>query len=209
MRRGWWSGGFAMALVWGLCSAAHAQAQAQSPVDPRAAFRACDAHAFLALSIARNYLMSDRNRGLVMPQVEGSPLGRAMAEDLFERVESGAIKHPGQFAADTLFKCAGEMKLRVGATREHAAVCFTRTDVAFLLHTERSKGTERQRAVSNVSAKLTSRSLYPMGLIAQVTEAVYTPAQLPNLQQLMGAVAWGCIHQRPGAASAASTASSR
>jgi hypothetical protein len=204
MRRGWWFGQLAMALVWGLCSAAQAQAQAKNAVDPRAAFRACDAHAFLALGIARNYLMSDRNRSLVMPQVEGSPMGRAMAEELFDRVESGQIKHPGQFAADTLFKCAGEMKLRVGATREHAAVCFTRTDVAFLLHTERGKGSEKQKAVSNVSAKLTARNLYPMSLISQVSDAVYTPPQLPDLQHLMGAVAWGCINQRPGAASAAS-----
>jgi hypothetical protein len=207
MRRGWWLvSKWAVALVWSLCSATLAQAQAQAPnkVDPRDAFRACDAHAFLALSIARNYLMSDRNRSLVMPQVEGSPMGRAMAEELFDRVESGEIKHPGQFAADTLFKCAGELKLRVGATRERAAVCFTRTDVAFLLHTERGKGIEKQKAVSNVSAKLTARNLYPMSLISQVSEAVYTPPQLPNLQRLMGAVAWGCIHQRPRAASAAS-----
>jgi len=205
MRRGWWFGKLTMALFWGLCSAAQAQAQTKkSTVDPRDAFRACDAHAFLALSIARNYLMSDRNRGLVMPQVEGSPMGRAMAEELFDRVESGEIKHPGQFAADTLFKCAGEMKLRVGATREHAAVCFTRTDVAFLLHSERVKGSAKQKAVSNVSAKLTARSLYPMSLIGQVSEAVYTPPQAPELRRLMGSVAWGCINQRPAAASAAS-----
>jgi hypothetical protein len=204
MRRGWWLGKLAMVLVSGLCSTAQAQVQAKNTADPRDAFRACDAHAFLALSIARNYLMSDRNRSLVMPQVEGSPMGRAMAEELFDRVEAGEIKHPGQFAADTLFKCAGELKLRVGTTREHAAVCFTRTDVAFLLHTERGKGSEKQKAVSNVSARLTARSLYPMSLISQVSDAVYTPPQLPNLQQVMGAVAWGCIKQRPGAASAAS-----
>jgi hypothetical protein len=190
-----------VALLWiGTGVSVHAQ----NRIDPREAFRACDARAFLALSIARNYLMSDRNRALVMPQVEASPMGRAMAEDLFDRVESGAIKHPGQFAADTLFKCAGESNLRVGTTREHAAICFTRTDVAFLLHTERSKGTPQQKAVSNVSAKLTARSLFPMSLISQVSQAVYTPTQLPDLQRLMGAVAWGCIHRPPAAASAAS-----
>jgi hypothetical protein len=152
--------------------------------------------------MARNYLMSDRNRALVTPQVEGSPVGQVMAEDLFRRVESGEIRHPGQFAADTLFKCAAELKLRVGASKEQAAVCFTRTDVALLLHAERINKAERQKAVSKVSATLKSRTLYPMSLINQVAEAVYRPAQAPDLRQLMGAMAWGCIHRAPAAASA-------
>jgi len=183
----------------------HAASQAQPNDSARQAFRACDAQAFLALNMARNYLMSDRNRGLVAPLVEGSDIGRAMADELFDRVERGEIRHPGQFAADALFKCARDLKLRVGASKEHAAVCFTRTDVALLLHTERTKGTPRQKAVSDVVSKLTVRSLYPMSLISQVSDAVYTPPQAPDLRQLMGSLAWRCIHQRPaGAASAAS-----
>ena len=144
--------------------------------------------------MARNYLRSDRNRALVMPQVEGSEIGRKMAEELFDRVERGEIRHPGQFAADTLFNCARDLKLRVGTSKEHAAVCFTRTDVAFLLHVERVQGTPRQKALANVSGKLTLRTLYPMSLIQQVAEAVYQPQKTPELQPLMGAVAWGCIH---------------
>jgi len=202
MQWGWLRGWSIVMVV--LALSAGTTARAQSTAASRDAFRACDAQAFLALNIARNYLMSNRNRDLVLPQVESSPIGRAMAEDLFQRVETGEIRHPGQFAADTLFKCAGELKLRVGAAREHAAVCFTRTDVAFLLHVERSKGTERQKAVSNVSSKLTLRTLYPRELINQVAEAVYKPAQPPDLRQLMGAVAWGCIHRPPVPASAAS-----
>lgn len=188
-----------LALAGALCL--HAAAPAQPRESARDAFRACDAQAFLALNIARNYLMSNRNRSLVMPHVEGSAIGRAMAEDLFDRVDRGEVKHPGQFAADTLFKCADELKLRVGTTRERAAVCYTRTDVAVLLHGERRKGTERQKAVSGLLKKLTSRELYPMSLVSQVSEAVYAPSELPDLNRLMGAVAWGCINQR-GAASA-------
>ncbi|HEX6722545.1 MAG TPA: hypothetical protein VF107_13350 [Burkholderiaceae bacterium] len=184
-----------------LCGTLPAHAQAGDAA--RDAFRACDAQAFLALNIARNYLMSDRNRGLVMPQVEGSEIGRAMAEDLFDRVDRGQIRHPGQFAADTLFKCARELNLRVGASKEQAAVCFTRTDVPLLLHAERVKGTARQKALANVSGKLTQRTLYPMSLIQQVADAVYRPEKVPDVQQLMGAVAWGCINSgAPGAASA-------
>jgi hypothetical protein len=200
-------------LAAGAATSARAQAQSGRQHD---AFRACDAQAFLALSIARNYLMSNRDRSLVMPYVEGSTLGRAMAEDLFDRVESGEIRHPGQFAADTLFKCAGDLKLRVGASKEHAAVCFTRTDVAVLLDGERSKGTPRQKAVANVSAKLTARTLYPMGLINQVAEAIYTPPKAPELRQVMGAMAWGCIGRAaasrasaPAASAAPASASAR
>jgi len=200
MRSAGWVCKAMAALLWAACSVA--PAQAQDKPDPRAAFRACDAQAFLALNIARNYLMSDRNRGLVMPQVEGSPMGRAMAEDLFDRVDRGEIQHPGQFAADTLFKCAGELKLRVGTSKEQAAVCFTRTDVAFLLHTHRIKGSPRQKAVADVSSKLTARNLYPMSLISQTAEAVFTPMEPPDLQRLMGSLAWRCINHRSSAASA-------
>ncbi len=169
----------------------HLPAHAQAGEPARDAFRACDAQAFLALGIARNYLMSDRNRSLVMPHVEGSPAGRAMAEDLFDRVDRGEIRHPGQFAADTLFECARELNWRVGASKEHAAVCFTRTDVPLLLHAERVKGTVQHKAMANVSGKLTQRTLYPMSLIQQVAEAVYRPAKAPDAQRLWGAVAWG------------------
>jgi hypothetical protein len=199
-----------MAVRWVLAMASAlgvaASARAQPSDSARDAFRACDAQAFLALNIARNYLMSDRNRGLVTPHVEGSEIGRAMAEELFDRVDKGEIRHPGQFAADTLFKCARELKLRVGASKEHAAVCFTRTDVAFMFDIERSKGTERQKAVANVSSKLKARTLYPMSLINRVAEAVYKPPKAPDLRQLMGAVAWGCINER-APATAASAAS--
>ena len=49
----------------------------------RQAFRTCDAQAFLALSMARNYLMSGRNKALVAPYLESSAEGQAMAEELY------------------------------------------------------------------------------------------------------------------------------
>jgi hypothetical protein len=76
--------------------------------------------------------------------------------------------------------------------------------VAFFLHVERSQNVARQQAVSKVRARLTSHELYPVSLINQVAEAVYTPPQLPDLRQLMGRVAWTCINQRPVAAPPAS-----
>lgn len=191
---------WALCLVLGLAACAGARATGDAA---REAFRACDAQAFLALNIARNYLMSERNRSLVMPYVEGSPMAQAMAEELFRRVEAGEIRHPGQFAADTLFQCAAEMKMRVGASRARAALCFTRTDIAFFLHAERDKKVVRQQAVSNVSKRLSVRGLYPTALINSVAAAVYTPAQPPDLRQLMGAVAWGCIHDQSAEAASA------
>jgi hypothetical protein len=205
MKGGWmlWRQAAMGLLALLITGASHAQASDAA----RSAFKACDAQAFLALSIARNYLMSDRNRSLVMPYVEGSAIGKAMAEDLFQRVESGEVRHPGQFAADELFKCAEKLNLRVGASRTDAAVCFTRTDVAFFLHAQRAKGVKRQQAVSSTTATLKVRELYPVALINQVAEAVYRPAQPPDLRQLMGNVAWGCIRDGTRATSAAAPAS--
>jgi hypothetical protein len=200
-------------VVWSLaliaCASVHAQAEAPKPpaapgAEAREAFRACDAQASLALSMARNYLMAGRNRELVRPHVQGNAMGEAMAEEMYSKADAGQIGHPGQFAADVLFRCAAEAKLRVGASRAHVATCFTRTDVAFFLHGERERGVVRQQAVSNVLKRLTVRELYPVALVNTVAEAVYKPAKSPDLPRLMGALAWGCINQPPAAASAAS-----
>jgi hypothetical protein len=192
-------------MVLGIAAAPASQAQPSE--SSRTAFRACNDRAFLALSIARNYLMGGRNRDLVWPHVQGNALGEAMAEDLFHRVEAGEVKIPGQYAADTLFQCAHEANINVGVNRQSAAVCFTRTDIPFFLHAERTRHVVRQGAVANVMKRLTVRALYPVALINQVADAVYAPPEPPDLRQLMDAVAWTCINQSASAATAAKAAS--
>jgi len=183
-------------------AASHAQTSAQS----RESFRVCDARAFLALNITRNYLMSGRNKQSVLPYLSGDAAAEAMADEVFRRVEAGEIRHPGQMAADTLFRCAAEQKISVGAPRAQVSMCFVRTDIAFFLHVERSNGVVRQQAVSRVLARLTSRELYPTALVNAVAEAVYAPPQLPDVRQIMGTVAWSCINRAAAASSAASAA---
>lgn len=201
-RVGWSVAGVVLALGLGASAASHAQ----PGNDARSAFRLCDDRAFLALNMARNYLMTGRNKELVLPVVQGSLLGEAMAEELFRRVEANEISNPGQFAADVLIKCASEEKLTVGAARPLIATCFVRTDIAFLMHARRVEGLGQVEALSSVMGRLKRRDLYPTALINEVNQAVYTPPQTPELRPLMGAVAWGCINRRaaPSAASAAS-----
>lgn len=171
---------------------------------PRDSFRICDEQAFLVLNIARNYMMTDRNRDAVMPYLKDDAAAKKLAEEVMDRIDAGSVRHPGQEAAEALFRCAAEHRMTVGAPRQRVALCFTRTDVAFFLHVERSKHVVRQNAVHNVSTRLTSRALYPAPLIEQVATAVYAPAELPDLRRLMGIMAWACIRERPQAASAAS-----
>jgi hypothetical protein len=208
LARAAWPGALWHALLAITCALAattsHGQPASAPSAASRDAFGACDAQAFLVLNIARNYMMTGRNRDTVMPHLKGDANAEALADDVFRRIDAGTVHHPGELAADTLFQCAAERKIDVGAPREHVALCFTRTDVAFFLHAERSQNVARQQAVSKVRARLTSRELYPVSLINQVAEAVYAPPQLPDLRQLMGRVAWTCINQRPVAASPAS-----
>jgi hypothetical protein len=196
-------------LVCGVTAAAASQAQTGGQADSaqRESFRLCDARAFLALNIARNYMMTGRNRQAVVPHLQGDAAAEAMAEDVFRRVDAGQVGHPGEVAADVLFECAAQQKVNVGAPRKQVALCFTRTDIAFFLHIERSNKVVRQQAVSKVQARLKSRELYPTALINTVAEAVYAPPQLPDLRQLMGKVAWACINRAPSTAAAASAAS--
>lgn len=196
-------------LVCGVTAAAASQAQTGGQADSaqRESFRLCDARAFLALNIARNYMMTGRNRQAVVPHLQGDATAEAMAEDVFRRVDAGQVGHPGEVAADVLFECAAQQKVNVGAPRKQVASCFTRTDIAFFLHIERSNNVVRQQAVSKVQARLKSRELYPTALINTVAEAVYAPPQLPDLRQLMGKVAWACINRAPSTEAAASAAS--
>jgi len=183
-----------------------AAAQAQPTAASRAAFQTCDSQAFLTLNIARNYMMSGRNKELVEPYIKDSALARAMADEVYQRVDAGQVRHPGELAANALFACAAEQEMPVGAARKQVAVCFTRTDIAFFLHAERSQHVVRQTAVSKVLSRLTSRELYPVSLVNQVADAVYAPPEAPDLQQLMRAVAWTCINAST-VAKAASAAS--
>ena len=82
-----------------------------------------------------------------------------------------------------------------------------RTDVAFFMHASRADKLTQVQAISRVSGRLESRNLYPMWLIREVSDAVYRPAEAPELRKLMGGVAWGCV-QRRGAAPAAPAAAS-
>jgi len=192
-------------LAIGLVASAAVRAQ-QVANDSRTAFRTCDDRAFLALTMARNYLMTGRNRDMVLPHLNGNQDAEAMADELFRRVEANEIRHPGQFAADVLIQCASDEKLKVGASRSLIATCFVRTDVAFFLHAARADNLTQVEAVRRVSGRLKARDLYPMSLINDVSEIVYRPAQAPELRPLMGAMAWGCIQHR-GATSATRPAS--
>jgi len=196
----------AVLVATGLAAGAAAPAQTGTLTDEtrRDAFRACDARAFLALNIARNYMLTGKNRDAVMPHLQGQPIAVAMAENLMSRIDAGQVRHPGEAAADVLFECAEVLQLNVGAPKKQVAVCFTRTDIAFFLHLERSNQVAHQSAVARVQARLTSRELYPAVLIDQVAKAVYAPPELPALPPLMGSIAWGCIRQASSAAAAAS-----
>jgi hypothetical protein len=196
----------AVLLTWAIAAGGAAQAQ---PTDEgasaaRESFRICDAKAFLALNIARNYMMTGRDRRTVVPHLQGDAAAEAMAEAIFRRIDADEIRHPGEVAADVLFECAAQRKMFVGAPRQQVALCFTRTDIVFFLHLERSNHVVRQSAEAKVQARLTSRELYPAVLISTMAKAVYTPPELPDLRQLMGRTAWACINRPAPAASAAS-----
>jgi hypothetical protein len=188
---------------------AHGAAPARPSDSLRTAFVACDARAFLALNMARNYLMTDRNKDLVLPFLRDDAAAQAMADELFRRVDANEIRHPGQFAADILQRCATEQKLNVGAPRALVATCFVRTDIAFFLHTHRSEGVKQGEAISKVLTRLKSRALYPAALVTSTSDAVYKPLEPPDLRQLMSAMAWSCIGKGRGAATSPASAASR
>jgi hypothetical protein len=191
---------FAASLM--LWTVASATAQPQPGGSAQAAYRLCDARAFVAMNIARTYLLEGRNKELVLDAVKNHAWGQAMAQALFRRDETGELKHHAEFATDILYQCAIHEGVTVGAPKSTAQVCLARSDIAFYLHADRSRGLVRQEAVARTTARLTPRALYPTALVNAVAEAVYAPAELPELRQLAGKVVWACINSKPAPASA-------
>lgn len=180
-------------------------AHAQSASPQQAAFRLCDARAFVALNMARTYLHDGKNRQQVLDAVKGNEWGSALAQELFRREESGQLRHHAEFAADVLVQCAINERVDVGATKPAVQLCFARSDIAHHLHNDRSAGLVRQEAVARTSAWLEPRSVYPTALVNAVAESIYAPVEPPSLRQAVGQMFWSCVRSaRPAAASAAS-----
>jgi hypothetical protein len=190
------------ALVLALTSA-HAAAQAPSE-QAQQAFKLCDARTFVALNLARIYLREGRDAEATLAPVKDSDWGRATVKELIRRVDAGELRHPAEFAADVLYQCAIRERLAVGRSKVTAQVCLARSDIAYELHAHRVQGLVRQEAIARTTQRLTPRELYPTGLVNVVAEAVYAPAQPPDLRALASQVLWGCIRSAPRAASAAS-----
>ena len=193
-------------LVWGVAAGAASQAQTAgqaSDVVSRESFRICDAKAFLALNIARNYLVTGRNRQSVLPYLNGDAAAEALAEEMFRRVDAGEVRHPGQAAADVLFECAAQQKMTVGAPRAAGRA---------VLHAHRHRlpsarrAQQRRRApaggVEGAGATEVARGV-PDGAHQHRGRSRLRAAQIPDVRQLMGSVAWGCINRPPSAASSA------
>lgn len=193
---------FAASLM--LLTVASAMAQPQPGGNAQAAFRLCDARAFVAMNIARTYLLEGRNKDQVLAYVKDNQWGQAMARELFRRDEAGALKHHAEFATDILYQCAIQEGVTVGVPKSTAQVCLARSDIAFHLHADRSQGLVRQEAVARTTARLTPRALYPTSLVNAVADAVFSPAELPELRKISGQVVWACINSKPAPASAAS-----
>ena len=211
-RARWQSVLAALGLV--ACSAgAFAQASAAAPPAApssgvQAAFRQCDARAFLAMNIARIYLDEGRSRPLVIEKVKRSDWGLQMAEALFKRVDEGRLQHPAEFAADVLGQCAASAQLNVGASKTQTQLCLARADMVVHLHALRTQGVSRADAVARTAERLQPREVYPAALIDAVAGPIFTPPSPPDMNRLWSQMLWGCIRARPAAPAPSAAASS-
>lgn len=170
----------------------------------QAAFRLCDSRAFVALSVARAYLLEGRNREQARALVRDNPWGSSMVDELLRRADAGTLRHHAEFAGDVLVQCAIAEAIPLGVTKPAAQLCLARADIAQQLHAARSRGVARQVAVERVTRTLTPPELYPPGLVPVVAAAVYQPTALPELRRLSGQVVWSCIREQSRPAAAAS-----
>jgi|GEM_PF-3010122 hypothetical protein len=210
-RARWQSVLAALGLV--ACSAGvFAQASAAAPPAApssgvQAAFRQCDARAFLAMNLARIYLDEGRNRPQVIEKVKRSDWGLQMAEALFKRVDEGRLQHPAEFAADVLGQCAAGAQLNVGASKTQTQLCLARADMVVHLHGYRTQGLSRADAVARTAERLQPREVYPVALIDAVAGPVFTPPSPPDLNAQWSQMLWGCIRARPARAASAAASS--
>lgn len=187
--------GLVLAAIW-MPAWVGAQAPVGDAAAPQsAAFRTCDTEGFMALNIARTYMVGGHKRDDVLPYVRGSAAGERLALELFERVDKGEVKHYADFAAAKLQECAVREGLDLQEPASKARICYARTDIAFFLDLDRQTGADRQSAEANTLARLKNREVYSPGLVQAVAGAVYARGGTPeDLRRVMGMVFWTCLN---------------
>jgi hypothetical protein len=180
----------ALLLLLALSTGAAAQRDQKGP-----AFEKCDAEGFLALNIARNYLLGGKKKQSVLPYISDNPLGQALFAELERRVAAGEFKqHYADFATDKLYTCADREGLSIGEPRSKTRICYARVDIPFFLYVDRQKEAPKEQAIRNTRRILPATDLYPQSLIEAVADQVYAARDGAQVKRLMGTVLWSCVY---------------
>ncbi len=168
--------------------------QGSTPKSPELIFSICDNEAFSALDMARNYILFKDSKEHIRILLGESQELQKIATELFEKADSGRIKHHADFAADKLIECAAREGMAFDKPRDQVKVCFARVDIPFLLISMRDKRMTKSEAVTKVSTMLKDRSVYPIPLIAMVADMVYSNASMEEDRKTMRGIFWNFIY---------------
>jgi len=158
-----------------------------------ASFKTCESESFLALSVARNYLLGGKKEA-VTPYLSDSAFDQALAEQLFRQAEAGELKHHSQFAADKLLACASREGVALEQTKTTVEACFVKVDVPFFLYLGKEEGLSKSDAIAKVERTLPDRNTFPSPLIAAVAERVFAASSVQQVQRSSRAMFWSCMY---------------
>lgn len=159
-----------------------------------ASFKTCESESFLALSVARNYLLGGKKKEAVTPYLSDSAFDQALAEQLFRQADAGEVKHHSQFAADKLLACASREGVAVEQTRASVEACFVKVDIPFFLYLGKEEGLSKSDAIAKVERIFPDRDTLPSSLIAAVAERVFAASGVQQVQRTSRALFWSCMY---------------
>jgi hypothetical protein len=174
-------------------AAPEAQPKATQGARAEASFRQCDQDSFLALNMARNYLLSGRKKESVLAYVGNDAVLKALAEQMFARIDSGEFKHHSEYAAEILLHCASSTGHAIDKPRNIISFAFARVDIPFFLVAAKARGLKQDEAVASTAESLTNRSLYPLSLIHGIATMVYSNRTEADDVRLMHTIFWGAV----------------
>ena len=155
------------------------------------AFQFCTDQAIFALNISRQYLLSNKNRNWVVPYIGKGTEDLKFAEEMFDRVDSGDIKHHAEYATEQLYTCAYKKGMGLSVPRETARQCFAKVDVPYFLYIAKEQGKEKERALAEVIERFPE---YPADAISKVADGVFPNQTYAEYRRMSEAVFWLCMY---------------
>lgn len=164
-----------------------------SAIPKQSALQDCELRSFVAWDAARNVLLFHETEAQLLAGPHVGPFQIALYSEIFAAIANQGMRDYNRFAAEHFLGCAKRVAIPIRQGDQQAAACFARLDILMVLRARMLSGQSEGEAVASAKRQLTSRSLYPEGLIEELTPETYSAPSEDAFFQLRRSVFESCV----------------